>query len=346
MTSNDTLTSDSDMLAVQITKDRRTVLTRHPFPGRQNDQVVVDVELCGICGTDLHAANLPEVYRGGFVMGHEAVGRIRSVGDDVQGWIPGDRVAINPTGNVCGHCVACRAGRFNFCQQAFDTSLGMAMDGALAPRVATYPKTLHRLPEDMEHIAAAWIEPAATALRAVRQVGELVGRRVLVIGGGPIGQLSVRIARLVGAESIVLVEPAAERRAFGIASGADVVLDPGDDDIAGLTADAVVEASGSVGGASLALSALEPNGTIVVAGAGAGSALDSLQILLKEAVVRGSFTYVEEFADIIPMLASGALRVTDLTTSIVGLNEAPAAFEALKQARTMKVLIAPNGWDQ
>jgi 2-desacetyl-2-hydroxyethyl bacteriochlorophyllide A dehydrogenase len=334
------------MYGVLFTKDHHTVLTQRPLPDERKDQVVVDVELCGICGSDLHAANLPEVYRGGFVMGHEAVGRIRSVGEDVHEWSPGDRVAINPAGNICEQCAPCRTGRYNFCRQAFDTSLGMAMDGGLAPQVAAFPKTLHRLPEDMDHVAAAWIEPAATALRAVRQIGELVGRHVLVIGGGPIGQLSVRVARHLGAESITLVEPAAERRAFGIASGADVVLAPGDDDLTGLSADAVVEASGSAAGADLALSALEPNGTIVVAGAGAGSALDTLQILLKEAVVRGSFTYVEEFADVIPMLASGALRVSDLTTSIVGLDKAPAAFETLKRASTMKVLIAPNGWDQ
>jgi 2-desacetyl-2-hydroxyethyl bacteriochlorophyllide A dehydrogenase len=252
----------------------------------------------------------------------------------------------NPAGNVCGRCEACRAGRYNFCRRAFDTSLGMAMDGGLAPRVATYPKTPHRLPEDMDHIAAAWIEPAATALRAIRQIGDPTGQRLLVVGGGPIGQLVVRLARHLGAELVVLVEPAAERRAFGIASGADIVLDPGHDDMTVLTADAVVEASGSVTGADLALSALKPNGTIVVAGAGGGSAFDALQILLKEAVVRGSFTYVEEFADVIALLASGALRVTDLTTSIVELNEASAAFETLKQACTMKVLIAPNGWDQ
>ena len=175
----------------------------------------------------------------------------------------------------------------------------------------------------------------------MRQAGELAGRSVLVVGGGPIGQLCCRLARHFGAASVALAEPSAERR--GYAAGVDRVLDPGSDgaEIRRLGADVVLECSGSEAGACSGLAALRPQGTLIVVGGGTHGGLDPLTILLKELHVIGSFTYVDEFAEAIGLLADGSLPVTDLTTAIVALEEAPAAFERLRDARTMKVLIDP-----
>jgi D-arabinose 1-dehydrogenase-like Zn-dependent alcohol dehydrogenase len=83
-------------------------LERRPVPTPRADQVLVDVELCGICGSDLHAPDLPQVYRGGFILGHEPAGRIAAVGREVTGWRVGQRVSINPNGDICGVCAFCR----------------------------------------------------------------------------------------------------------------------------------------------------------------------------------------------------------------------------------------------
>jgi D-arabinose 1-dehydrogenase-like Zn-dependent alcohol dehydrogenase len=102
-----------------LTKDRESRLERRPMPAPRADQVLVDVDLCGICGSDLHAPDLREVYLGGFIMGHESAGRIARVGRgvsgwrDISGWRVGQRVAINPNGDTCGVCEACRSGRLN-----------------------------------------------------------------------------------------------------------------------------------------------------------------------------------------------------------------------------------------
>jgi threonine dehydrogenase-like Zn-dependent dehydrogenase len=106
------------MTAMVLTAEGRLVLERRPVPTPRADQVLVDVELCGICGSDLHAPDLPQVYRGGFILGHEPVGRIAAVGQEVTGWRVGQRVSINPNGDICGVCAFCRTGRFNFCVQA------------------------------------------------------------------------------------------------------------------------------------------------------------------------------------------------------------------------------------
>lgn len=90
------------MLAMVLTNDRKTRLERRPVPSPREDQVLVDIDLCGICGSDLDAPELHEVYLGGFIMGHEPTGRIAGVGRDVSGWRVGQRVAINPNGDTCG----------------------------------------------------------------------------------------------------------------------------------------------------------------------------------------------------------------------------------------------------
>jgi len=334
-----------EMLAMVLTNDRKTRLERRPVPTPRDDQVLVDIDLCGICGSDLDAPDLIEVYLGGFIMGHEPTGRIAGVGHDVSGWRVGQRIAINPNGDTCGVCEACRSGRWNHCIPATrERAVGLQADGGLAAHVAVSPKTLHALPDEMGRVESGWVEPAAVALRAVLAAGELTGRSVLVVGGGPIGQLCCRLARHYGATRVWLSEPSAERRSYAEASQADRAFDPTVEaaDIERLGVDVVLECSGSEPGIRSSLAAARPEGTVVVVGGGRAG-LDPIAILIKELRVLGSFTYADEFAQVIALLADGALQVADLTSEIATIDAAPAAFERLRDASTMKILVAPNG---
>jgi threonine dehydrogenase-like Zn-dependent dehydrogenase len=193
--------------AVVLTANGQITLQDRPRPTLRPDQVLVEVELCGICGSDLHASQLPQVYRGGCILGHESTGRVAAVGDGVADWAVGQRVAVNPNGNVDGTCAYCRSARQNFCRQAtLETARGLQADGALAPVMAAFPGHLRRIPDDLGTLEAAWVEPTATALRAVKLAGELAGRTVLVTGGGPIGQLACRLAHLSSPAQILLKE--------------------------------------------------------------------------------------------------------------------------------------------
>lgn len=334
------------MQAVVLNAQRKIVLESRPEPELRSDQVIVDVDLCGICGTDLHAPQLPQVYRGGFVMGHEPTGRISAVGDAVQEWQVGQRVAVNPNGNVCGRCVYCISGRPNFCHQAtMETALGFQMDGALARQMAVFPGTLRALPAAMGRLEAAWVEPTATALRAAELAGDLRGTAVAVFGGGPIGQLACRIAAQRGADHVILVEPAPERRRFGPASHAALALSPHE---AGVRLDAssvdvVFECSGNAAARAEALRLLTPGGVLVDVGAGPGGGFDPDVVLLKEITIHGSFVYGAEFDSAIELLARGDIRVDDLTTEIAPVEEALRAIADLRSAEVMKVFIAPNG---
>ena len=329
------------MPAVVLTADGRLAVQDRPRPTLRPDQVLVEVDLCGICGSDLHASQLPQVYRGDCILGHESTGRIAAVGHDVADWAIGQRVAVNPNGNVDGTCVYCRSGRPNFCRQAtLETALGLQADGALAPLMAVFPGHLRRIPDELGTLEAAWVEPTATALRAVDLAGELSGRTVLVTGGGPIGQLACRLADLRSPARILLMEPAAQRAEFAKSSHAVSIA--ADADTSGLEVDVVLECSGNAAATSTALKLLAPGGILVVVGAGPDPGLDSATILLKEITVRGSYIYTDEFDRAIELLAAREIAVADLTTVVSPLTDALTAFDALRAGRVMKALISPG----
>jgi threonine dehydrogenase-like Zn-dependent dehydrogenase len=329
------------MPAVVLTADGRIALQDRPVPTLRPDQVLVEVDLCGICGSDLHASQLPQVYRGDCILGHESTGRVAAVGDDVATWVPGQRVAVNPNGNVDGTCEYCRSGRQNFCRQAtLETALGLQADGALAPQMAAFPGHLRRIPDELGTLKAAWVEPTATALRAVELAGELSGRTVLVTGGGPIGQLACRIAHLRSPAQVLLMEPAPQRAQFATASHAEAI--DAEDVAHGPGIDVVFECSGSGAATATALKMLAPGGILVVVGAGPDPGIDSATILLKEITVRGSYIYADEFDRAIDLLASRQVAVADLTTVVSPLPDALSAFDALRSGQIMKALIAPG----
>jgi threonine dehydrogenase-like Zn-dependent dehydrogenase len=332
------------MPAVVFTRDGRVSLEDRPRPTLRPDQIMVEVDMCGICGSDLHASQLPQVYRGDCILGHESTGRIAAVGDEVADWAVGQRVAVNPNGNVCGVCVYCRSGRPNFCRQAtMVTALGLQADGALAPLMAAFAGHLRRIPDELGTLEAGWVEPTATALRAVELAGDLAGRTVLVTGGGPIGQLACRLAHLRSPAQILLMEPAAQRAQFATSSHAVPIATDADEGYGSqLEVDVVLECSGNAAATSTALKLLSPGGILVVVGAGPGPGLDSATILLKEITVRGSYIYTHEFDSAIDLLATKQIAVADLTTVISPLPDALTAFDALRAGRIMKALIAPS----
>jgi threonine dehydrogenase-like Zn-dependent dehydrogenase len=328
------------MPAVVLTGDGRIALQDRPRPTVRPDQVLVEVDMCGICGSDLHASQLPQVYRGDCILGHESTGRVAAVGDEVSDWAVGQRVSVNPNGNVDGTCVYCRSGRPNFCRRAtLETALGLQADGALAPLMAAFPGHLRRIPDELGTLEAAWVEPTATALRAVELAGDLAGRTVLVTGGGPIGQLACRLAHLRSPARIYLMEPAPQRARFAADSHAVPIAT---DETGGVEVDVVLECSGSAAATSAALKLLVPGGILVVVGAGPEPGLDSPTILLKEITVRGSYIYIDEFDRAIDLLATQQVTVADLTTVVSPLADALTAFDALRSGRIMKALITPH----
>ena len=333
------------MKAVILSSDRQIELTDVSMPQVQSGEVLIKSEFCGICGTDLHAPQLSG-FRPPVVMGHEFAGEIVEVGPNVKSWWQGQRVAVNPNGNVCGKCESCRGGRYNTCHKAIlEQSLGAQHDGGMANFVSVPTAHLHALPDEVDLCSAAWSEPLAVAVRAVRNSEVRFGDSVCVIGGGPIGLLVVQLARRAGASSIVLVEPSKLRREAGSAVGADLLFEP--EELARAVEggnlrplDHVFECSGHRLALQTAIDVVAPGGTIRLVGASPEPLqFSAMSALVKEIRVSTNFLYMADFDIAIDLLARKQVDVASLTSNIVALDDYEQAFEALRLATAIKVMI-------
>jgi len=334
------------MKAVVLTDARTLELADLPDPDPRPGEVLVRPHFCGICGTDLHAAEI-DLFREGVVLGHEFAGEVVAVGREVAGWEVGQLVTANPNGHTCGACEACRAGRLNLCQVAtVERPLGVAVPGGMAELVALHPSYLHALPDGLTTRTAAWTEPLAVAVRAVRTSPLKVGDTAAVIGGGPVGQLVVQVLRRAGAARVLLVEPSAFRRETALRTGADEAVTP-DEMAARLAAgeqrpvDHVFECSGFHAAVQSALELVAPGGSIRLVGMSPRPpSFDAVQAIMKEVTILGGFIYVTEFPQAVGLLAAGAVDVAPLTSGTRPLSQFAEAFADLRQPETaMKVLI-------
>jgi (R,R)-butanediol dehydrogenase / meso-butanediol dehydrogenase / diacetyl reductase len=336
-----------DVRAVKVAEDRRLVAVECPAPEPGPGQALVEVSYCGICGSDLHFRDVPELFPAGTVPGHEFSGRIVSVGDGVCGWSAGDRVCVLPFGQ-CGVCPVCRGGNEQVCPHAVSNGVGLGTGrpGAYAEHVAVDERMLFSLPDSVDDRAGTLVEPLAVAIRAVDQSRVADEEPVLVLGAGPIGLLTALVLRHRGAQRAVVCSrnPARARRAAALGlesiSIDEVALTP-----PGERPACVFECAGTPAAAQLAVETLRPLGRLVLVGLSLTPlALAAPPIVIKELEIQGVIAYRRaQFQAAIDMLAAGAIPVGELITEIVPLAEAEAAFQALtvRGSDKLKILLAP-----
>jgi threonine dehydrogenase-like Zn-dependent dehydrogenase len=313
--------------------------------------VLVAVDLCGICGSDLHMV-LDGWGRKGTWEGHEWVGTIAAVGDGVTQWKIGDVVVGGPTVR-CGECAPCQAGRPSLCE-ARDTPGTVPEHGAFATYKRTRAVELLAMPPGLEPRAAALAEPLAVALHGITQGRVAPGMSVMVMGAGPIGALTIAALRAQGVDDVTCSEPSPIRRDIAAAVGATRVITPDDlvvPSIAepGLVVDAavdvVLECSGHGRAMEAGLAQLKRAGTLVLVGAGMASPkFDPNRILLNEVNITGAFTYDRDgFERALALLASGDMPIDALLEpGYVSLDELLDAMKGLAEGRIAgKVLVKP-----
>jgi len=325
-----------------------------PEPTPESLEVLIRVSNVGLCGSDKHyfahgrcGAFIPKTP---FALGHEFSGRVVAVGSHVRGLEPGDAVAVDPL-LACATCPACLSGHANLCVSKRYMGSAAAwphVDGAMGEMVCAPAENVHRLPQAVPLATGALIEPSAVAYHAVRRAGSVDGDTVLVIGGGAIGQLILRIAKAQGAARAVLVDMLAYNREVGTRSGADAVVDPSTSDaaehLAGLAPggfDVVWEAAGAPQALSTAIQVARKGAIIVQV----GTLPEQVQIpanliMAKELDLRGSIQYHKAFPEVIALLASGRLRIDDLVTQRFPFSQTPAALEfALASRESIKIQV-------
>jgi (R,R)-butanediol dehydrogenase/meso-butanediol dehydrogenase/diacetyl reductase len=319
-------------------------------PRSNGDEVVIEVSRAGICGSDLHIAELGAAPAG-TIFGHEFAGTIVECGSDVRGWAPGDRVTALPV-HVCAQCDACDAGLPGLCRSALFSGTSPLVQGAYAQYVAARASMLQRLPVGVGFDEGAMVEPLAVAHHAVALAELSAGDDVLVIGAGPIGAAVALFARCAGARNVVVSEGFADRRARALEVGATAVIDPAAEPVgagfaalAGRAPPVIFECVGKPGLLQQCIDLAGIRGRIVVAGACfEDDAIKPIAGLAKEASLRFSQCYTEhDFEAVIDMIASGRADAKPLHTRTVGFSALPAAFDALRSPSTdCKVLIDPG----
>jgi len=319
-------------------------------PSPASDEVLLQVDAAGVCGTDRHIVAGELGVSPGTVPGHEIAGTIVGTGPEVEGWEPGERVAS--FGQVtCGECPACRAGASNRCRQP--AVLGMARQGGFAEQIAVPASCLMHLPDTVPSpIGAIASDAIATPAHALWAVGELrEGETVVVIGAGGLGLHAIALARLGGAARVIAVDPSEPARAAALAAGADAVLDPVSEQeppraLRRLARGATLalECVGRPETVELGLGALSAGGRLVVVGVGNGRPkLPPLAHFIgAELSVRGSFgSTPTEIAKVLELIERGDLDVSQSVQREVPLDDAAAIFsEPWGPARTV---IVPKG---
>jgi L-idonate 5-dehydrogenase len=321
-----------------------------PGPG----EVLIRMKAGGICGSDLHY-----YHDGGFgqirvrepiVPGHEIAGVIEAVGEGVDTEKPGDRVAVNPS-LACGVCRFCQAGQQQHCLDMRFMGSAMRMphvQGGFREHLTCEAIRAVKVEDHVTLAEAAFAEPLAVCLHAVKRAGDIQGQRVLITGSGPIGALTILAARAAGAAEITVTDIAAAPLAIAAQVGADRVLniaaDP--DALKAFEADkgsfdVLFECSGNERALAGALASIRPGGVIVQIGVAGQMTIPTGVLVAKELELRGTFRFHGEFQEAVDLLNRRAINVLPLLTATLPLEKAVEAFElASDRSRSVKVQLA------
>lgn len=317
-----------------------------PAPG----QVQIAVAYTGICGTDLHILHGSMDARVAMPqpIGHEMSGTVAAVGDGVDAVAVGDQVTVMPL-DWCGTCPACEAGNRHVCQRL--NFVGIDSPGSLQQRWNVDASLVVPLPASLSLRHAALVEPLAVACHDVARGRVASGEHVVVVGGGPIGQLIALVAGATGAH-VLVVEPNAERRALAERLGADT-LDPVGVDVqaivdertGGAGADVVFEVAGVAATALSSPHLARVRGRVVMVAIHAQPVpIDLHRVFWRELELIGARVYERaDFERAVDLLASGRVPADELITRVVPLDDTQSAFEALAVGDAMKILVDVQG---
>jgi len=330
--------------ALLLTEYGRLSLTDMPVPAVADDEVLVRVRACGICGSDIHGytgitgRRIPPL-----VMGHEAAGVIERAGAAVTGFAAGDRVTFDST-VYCGRCDFCRRGLVNLCdaRMVLGVSCGdYRRHGAFAEFVAVPARILYRLPDGLPFEHAALVEALSVAVHAVNRRVPSPSDLVVVIGCGMIGLLTIQVLRERGCTRIVAVDVDEGRRALAARLGAERTLERISDNA---QADHAFEVVGRAETVAAAIACVRKGGVVTLVGNLAPEVPLALQaVVTRELSLLGSCSSSGEYPVAIDLLATGAVDVTPLISAIAPLDEGQSWFDRLHRADEglMKVVLRP-----
>jgi len=312
-----------------------------PVPGP--GQVVVKVECCGICGTDLHIVDgefPPTPYP--ITPGHEFAGTVVASAADASYRVPvGARVAVDPS-LYCGHCRRCRSGRDNLCENW--AAIGDTVDGAFAEYVAVPAANAYLLPDHLDGQVGAMVEPLACSVHGLRRLGSVFGDTVVLTGAGTMGLLLLQLLVHAGAGPVTVVDRVPERLEVARKLGAALVAT----DLSaldGVRFEVGVDATGVPAVIQGVSALLDRGGRLLVFGvspADAAISVSPFRVYNDEITVTGSMAILRSFAPAVDLLANGAVDPRPLLSEPLPLDQFGEALRRVRAGQGIKWHIRPS----
>lgn len=354
--------------ASMVWKNPTIDLTEIPNPEIEPDEVRIQVEAVGICGSDMHMYEsdsdgymlYPSLLKAPNILGHEFAGKVVEVGSRVKNLQLGDLVAVEEI-QWCGECIACRRGFFNHCDDIEE--LGITTPGAMAEYIAVKAKycwkldeLVNKFGEEEALLMGALVEPTGVAYQGMfnRLTTWKPGNNVVVFGAGPIGLAATALAAAGGAGEIIVFDPSDSRRKMAETLGASKALSPIGTDLdeavmeltLGRGTDWVVECSG-VADKTIQLleKSLAVNASIIDIGMGAKRpVLPTVAYKTKGVQLAGSLGHVGSgtFQNVIRLMAAGRIDMRKMISDRLPLDDAIAAFKRLESREDAKIILHPH----
>jgi len=343
------------MKSLVLEKYNEFTLCEMPLPELKPGWVLIKVEACGICGSDVHGMDGSTGRRQPpVIMGHEASGIIHQVSAEVHGWKVGDRVTFDSTIS-CGECYYCKRGDINLCDNR--RVLGVScneyrQNGAFAEYVAVPAHILYTIPENISFEQAAMIEAVSVAVHAVAISQVKSDDTTVVIGCGMIGLLCIQALKAAGCKKVIALDLIAAKLEVAVELGADLVLQSNDPALASKIlsetesrgADLVLEVVGIESTVNLAVDCTRKGGTVTLVGNLSSEVRFPLQkVVTRQLKVQGSCASAGEYPLCLELISAGKIKVDTLISKVAPLEEGNEWFHRLynKEAGLMKVILKP-----
>jgi L-iditol 2-dehydrogenase len=344
------------MKSLLLTEYNHLEITDMPVPVAGPGNVLVRVEACGICGSDVHGLDgstgrrIPPI-----VMGHEAAGTVEAVGEGVTRFAKGDRVTFDST-VYCGECPYCKIGQINLCdnREVIGVSEGnYRRHGAFAEYVVIPERIMYSLPADFPFEEAAMLEAVSVAMHGVKVSAIAGGETALVIGAGMIGLLTLQAAKAAGCARVFISDVDESRLNLARQIGADEVLHCAGAELLaeikrltnGRGVDLALEAVGLNQTVASAIDCARKGGTVTLIGNVSPEVTLPLQkVVVKQLKLQGSCASSGEYPEAIELIAAGKIKVKPLITAVASLEEGPRWFNRLysREPNLMKIVLSPR----
>ena len=310
-----------------------------PMPEPKDDEVLLKVEYVGICGSDIHGFESgpfipPKDPNQKIGLGHECGGTVVGVGSKVKKIKVGDRVNIEP-GIPCGKCKFCLSGHYNICPDVDFLATQPNYRGALTNYI-THPESLtYKLPDNMDTMEGALVEPAAVGMHAAMEADVKPGKKIVILGAGCIGLMTLQACRVMGATEIVVVDMIEKRLDMAKKLGAMETINGGKEDtvarakeiLGDLGADIVFETAGARATAAQTTKLVMRGGRIMIVGTVPGDTPVNFLSINREVKIQTVFRYANNYPMTIEAISSGRFDVKSMVTDIYDYKDVQRAFE-------------------